>query len=77
MGLFIFFLVLNCISKTINVTDDNCKIMLKIINIKFDAQPGIEDSVNSFIYKIEITDKKHNPTPNKDIFNMRTDKKSK
>ena len=51
--------------------------MLKIINIKFDAQPGIEDSVNSFIYKIEITDKKHNPTPNKDIFNMRTDKKSK
>jgi hypothetical protein len=48
-GLLIFFLELNCISKTINVTEESCKIILKIINIKLEAQPGIEASVKNLI----------------------------
>lgn len=52
-------------------------MMLKMIKIKLDAQPGIDASVKNLIYKIERTDKKHTKTPNKESFNIRTDKESK
>lgn len=48
-----------------------------MINIKLDAQPGMEDSVKNLMYNTEITEIKHAATPNKESFSIRTDKKSK
>jgi hypothetical protein len=72
-----FFLELSCINKTINVTDESCNIILKMIRIKLEAQPGIEELVKNFKYKTEITDKKQITTPNNEIFKIRTHRKSK
>jgi len=62
-GLFMFFLELNCINNIINVTEDSCRIMLKIIKIKLDAQPGIAVSVTNFLYKTINTAKKQTIIP--------------
>ena len=47
-GLTIFFLELSCNNKTINVTENNCKMIPEIIKIKLDAHPGIALFVNVF-----------------------------
>jgi len=72
-----FFLALNCINKTIKVTDDNCRMIQKIIKIKLDAHPGIEESVKNFKYNTKRTDIKQTKTPNKEIFKILTDNESK
>ena len=77
LGLFIFFLELNCNNKTTRVTENNCKIIPKIINVKLDAQPGIALSVNNFWYKIYKTEIVQMPIPYNEYLKIRIDKKSK
>ena len=63
LGAIIFFLELNCINKTIKVTEKSCKIILEMINIKLEAQPGIAVSVMYFLNKTIPTEKEQSTIP--------------
>ena len=54
-----FFRELNCINNTIKVTDDNCKMILKITKSKLEAQPGMAVSVINFLYNTTIATNIH------------------